>query len=264
MLHDGAAEDGKMNFEDNQFHQFEHGISAALDLVYETQIELVAGFVHSNGWIGEILPAFGMVWSRASSEGFAKQGSAIRTDDTITKAQLKQTMKESVEDRCLGLTPSATKDEIKEAFCYLAVKYHPDKHSLSSQSVSDDATLRFKPVSEAYDVLMDDRKHAEYNIRHSRGCTGGRNYYVNSGYHKGGGRSEYPPRGFAYRFEIVMWYMTTRAFLLNATFASSGISADGLAYALFRVLSSALLGAAVVIDRGWDTLWKTQNSGVHS
>ncbi|KAI4330569.1 hypothetical protein MLD38_028847 [Melastoma candidum] len=161
--------------------------------------------------------------------------------------------------KVLGLTPSSTKDEVKEAFRRLAVKYHPDKHSLSSQSVRDDATLRFKQVSEAYDVLVDDRKRAEYNIRRSSGGVGGRNYYGNTGfgggrssgggygygygysYHKG--RSESPPRGFAYRFEIVMRYMTTRAFLLNAT------------------LASALLGAAVVIDRGWDTLWKMQNSG---
>ncbi|MCL7039938.1 hypothetical protein MKW94_028244 [Papaver nudicaule] len=63
----------------------------------------------------------------------------------------------------LGLAKNASKNEIKEAYKILALIYHPDKHSSSSQKVIDVATRRFRQVSEAYAVLGDDRKRADYN-----------------------------------------------------------------------------------------------------
>ncbi|KAJ0088014.1 hypothetical protein Patl1_32439 [Pistacia atlantica] len=58
--------------------------------------------------------------------------------------------------RVLGSNRNATREEIKEAFRKLAVKYHPDKHSQSAKAVREDATFRFKQVSEAYEGLSDD------------------------------------------------------------------------------------------------------------
>lgn len=55
----------------------------------------------------------------------------------------------------LGVPKSATKDEIKKAFHKLAHKYHPDKSGGDSE--------RFKEASEAYAVLSDDKKRAEYD-----------------------------------------------------------------------------------------------------
>ncbi|MBY0293913.1 molecular chaperone DnaJ [Patescibacteria group bacterium] len=55
----------------------------------------------------------------------------------------------------LGIQKSATKDEIKKAFHKLAHKLHPDK-------ASGDAD-KFKEVSEAYSVLSDEKKRAEYD-----------------------------------------------------------------------------------------------------
>lgn len=55
----------------------------------------------------------------------------------------------------LGVDKNATKDDIKKAFRKLAHKYHPDKDG------GDPA--KFKEVSEAYSVLADDKKRAEYN-----------------------------------------------------------------------------------------------------
>jgi len=71
--------------------------------------------------------------------------------------------------KVLGLKKTASKQEIKAAFKKLAFQCHPDKYYQSPKSVQDNATRRFKQVSEAYEVLMDDRKHAQYNI-----ITGGR------------------------------------------------------------------------------------------
>lgn len=55
----------------------------------------------------------------------------------------------------LGVTKSSSKDEIKKAFHKLAHKYHPDKPGGDEK--------RFKEVSEAYAVLSDDKRRAEYD-----------------------------------------------------------------------------------------------------
>lgn len=55
----------------------------------------------------------------------------------------------------LGVTKSASKDEIKKAFHKLAHKFHPDK-------ASGDAD-KFKEASEAYSILSDDKKRAEFD-----------------------------------------------------------------------------------------------------
>jgi molecular chaperone DnaJ len=55
----------------------------------------------------------------------------------------------------LGVQKGASKDEIKKAFHKLAHKYHPDK------SGGDEA--KFKEVNEAYQILSDDQKRAQYD-----------------------------------------------------------------------------------------------------
>jgi len=55
----------------------------------------------------------------------------------------------------LGVEKNASKDEIKKAFRKLAHKYHPDKKS------GDEA--KFKEVNEAYGVLSNEKKKAEYD-----------------------------------------------------------------------------------------------------
>lgn len=55
----------------------------------------------------------------------------------------------------LGIDKSANKDDIKKAFRKLAAQYHPDKKT------GDEA--KFKEISEAYAVLGDDKKRAEYD-----------------------------------------------------------------------------------------------------
>ncbi|WP_156291113.1 molecular chaperone DnaJ [Oceanobacillus salinisoli] len=57
----------------------------------------------------------------------------------------------------LGIEKGATKDEIKKAYRKLARKYHPDVNKES------DAADKFKEVKEAYEVLSDDNKRAQYD-----------------------------------------------------------------------------------------------------
>ncbi|URE48153.1 DnaJ domain [Musa troglodytarum] len=159
--------------------------------------------------------------------------------------------------KTLGLGRNATKGEIKEAFRRSALKFHPDKHSQSSKEVREGASRMFKQASEAYEVLIDDRKRADYDRawrggfsdRWSRGASSSSSssYSNSSQYHEGRQYSYRRPPArdgvFGLDLESVFRLLTRRSFLVNMAFAS------------------VLLGAAVVVERSSETMWKMNNSG---
>lgn len=58
----------------------------------------------------------------------------------------------------LGVDKNATEDEIKVAYRKLAIKYHPDRNPGNKE-----AEEKFKEAAEAYDVLHDPDKRAQYD-----------------------------------------------------------------------------------------------------
>ena len=68
----------------------------------------------------------------------------------------------------LGVSKGATEDELKKAYRKLAIKYHPDKNP-------DDPTAedKFKEAAEAYDVLSNKEKRAQYDRFGHDGMRGG-------------------------------------------------------------------------------------------
>ncbi|MBN9542853.1 MAG: molecular chaperone DnaJ [Alphaproteobacteria bacterium] len=69
----------------------------------------------------------------------------------------------------LGISKTASADEIKKAYRKLAMKYHPDQNQGNKE-----AEAKFKEVNEAYDVLKDEQKRAAYDrFGHSAFSNGG-------------------------------------------------------------------------------------------
>ncbi|SFE23824.1 DnaJ C-terminal domain-containing protein [Nitrosomonas sp. Nm166] len=66
----------------------------------------------------------------------------------------------------LGIAKNADQKEIKDAFHNLAMKYHPDRNKEAG------AEERFKEIAEAYAILSNPQKRAEYDARGFAGVAG--------------------------------------------------------------------------------------------
>ena len=58
----------------------------------------------------------------------------------------------------LGVAKTATSDEIKKAYRKLAMQYHPDRNPGNKE-----AEDKFKEATEAYEILSDEKKRAQYD-----------------------------------------------------------------------------------------------------
>lgn len=82
----------------------------------------------------------------------------------------------------LGVSKTATPDEIKKAYRKLAIKYHPDRNPDNKE-----AEDKFKEAAEAYEVLSNEEKRQKYDqFGHSMGPQG---FGGQGGYYSSGGMS---------------------------------------------------------------------------
>lgn len=85
----------------------------------------------------------------------------------------------------LGITKTASDDEIKKAYRKLALKYHPDKNKQPG------AEEKFKEVAEAYEVLSDKKKKDIYDKYGEEGLKG-----------SAGGGGGHPGQGGTYTYSF--------------------------------------------------------------
>lgn len=103
----------------------------------------------------------------------------------------------------LGVTESASADDIKKSYRKLARKFHPDV------SKEPDAEARFKEVGEAYEVLKDPEKRAEYDQLRKLGARGRDGHFQpppgweSAAGFGGGGYTEADARHFSDFFEEI-------------------------------------------------------------
>ena len=113
----------------------------------------------------------------------------------------------------LNLQRDATEDQIKKSYRSLAMKYHPDRNSGNTE----EAEVKFKEIKEAYEVLSDSEKRAQYdrfghnfNQQHQQheqhGFHGMHDFFHNM---FGGGHQQSQPQNgrgsdAAYRVEITL------------------------------------------------------------
>jgi DnaJ-class molecular chaperone len=62
----------------------------------------------------------------------------------------------------LGVSENASKDDIKKAYRTLQMKHHPDKNPGDQESIN-----MTQKINEAYEILRDDQKRAEYDMMKS-------------------------------------------------------------------------------------------------
>src|SRR5258705_5880125 len=98
----------------------------------------------------------------------------------------------------LGVSPSASADEIKKAYRKLASKHHPDKNPNHPKAADT-----FKAISEAYQTLGDEKKRKEYDEMRRLGAFGGFGGGTSRAGRPGagGGTYGYPPEGGTIRME---------------------------------------------------------------
>ncbi|KAM0674794.1 Molecular chaperone (DnaJ superfamily) [Gurleya vavrai] len=63
----------------------------------------------------------------------------------------------------LGVKKDASEDDIKRAYKRLALKFHPDRHANASEKEKQELTTKFQEIYEAYEVLSNAERKAEYD-----------------------------------------------------------------------------------------------------
>src|SRR2546425_2582577 len=108
----------------------------------------------------------------------------------------------------LGVSETATVDEIKKAFRRLAKQYHPDRNPKAQ------AAERFKEINEAHDVLSDPEKRKKYDQLRRYGAFAGAGRGGFGGGGGGGGPPPGPRVGFGLFRLLSLWRGRGPVFLL--------------------------------------------------
>jgi curved DNA-binding protein CbpA len=112
--------------------------------------------------------------SPASSPAAVPPTSGPSAEEALRKALLDIAPRAREKDYFarLGLTETATRDDVKKAFLALARQFHPDRFAAPAlRDLGEQVKELFTAVNEAYEVLADDRKRSVYLADRAQGVS---------------------------------------------------------------------------------------------
>lgn len=121
----------------------------------------------------------------------------------------------------LGVTPSASDEEIKKAYRNLSRKYHPDANVNNPNKAQ--AEEKFKEVQQAYDQIMKEKQqgtsYGDFGNGYGGNGYGGNAYGRNQGYGQGSAGAESPQMQAAANYISNRHYAEALNVLNNIPFA---------------------------------------------
>lgn len=64
----------------------------------------------------------------------------------------------------LGVSETATQDDIKKVYHKLSLKWHPDRQSGKSLKEKETANKKMQEINQAYEVLSNEEKRKKYDL----------------------------------------------------------------------------------------------------
>lgn len=158
----------------------------------------------------------------------------------------------------LGISSTATDDEVKAAYRALAKKYHPDNFA-ETPELESVASEKMREINEAYDTIVAQRKSGA-GYQPTGGATGGstansgagRKYGASSSSYTSSSSSSYTASGSKYEntYSTTTSFPDVRRFIMENRFDDANMLLDGIP-AERRNAEWNFLKGAVLYRRGW-------------
>lgn len=105
---------------------------------------------------------FEFVYDLSEKSGDQEQMKEMKKKLQESKIQLKRSKQKDFY-KLLGVPRDASDAEIKKGYRKLALKWHPDRHSSSTEEEKKNAEKLFRDINLAYEILSDPQKKAKYD-----------------------------------------------------------------------------------------------------
>lgn len=156
----------------------------------------------------------------------------------------------------LGVCQTASDAEIKSAFRRLAKETHPDLHGNDP-----DYVIRFRDITEAYEILSDPEKRKEYNMSHSEHHQGAPAQEEHSETYQ---TTNYNTQRSAYDYATYMQKVhaevapykeqALKALFVSILWLALGIGVTAVSYTLTSPGGRFTVAAGAILFGGWETI----------
>lgn len=110
---------------------------------------LLFGFL--LGWLIDSMyrrPTVHFTFRRGTGDDFTDYQRQERTWEPYVDVTLQEAY------RTLGISSTATDEEVRQAYRQMALRYHPDRVEAQGETARQEAEKRFREITEARDIIM--------------------------------------------------------------------------------------------------------------